>query len=344
MRVITAIRCLAGLLIVGTLTASAGELPRNESAADLRPKGATYWRSDGSINIVGSAGLRELLTEFNQRFARTHPGISFTLHLDPSGATGLGGLAAGVSAFAPMDRAAWPQETRPFRQVYGYEVTDICIGRQGYAPATGLGPPVLCINARNPLAGLTVGQATRIFTRGSDEGDLTHWSQLGLTGDWGERVIHLYGPRDNGGFVSALRHSRMGGWPLSRRYEPLATTAGILQAVVDDPYAIGLIGVHEAAALPNGVRLLPLAAIAHTPFRMADGADLAAGRYPWGDFVHLYINLAPGQPLDPLVRDYLRLVLSPEGQALIAAAGHVPLTAPEVGGELAKFERAKPSP
>jgi phosphate transport system substrate-binding protein len=344
MRVITTSRCLAGLLLGGTLLGRAAELSGHDPVVDMKPTGATYLLADGSIKVIGSAGLKDLLKEFNRRFALSHPDVKFTLLLDPTGASGLGGLAVDVSAFAPMDREAWPQETRPFRQIHGYEVTDIHIARHGYPRAAGLSPAGLCVNLRNPLADLTLAQAARIVTREGGDGDLTHWSQLGLTGEWQQRVIHLYGPRDNGGFVSALRHSRMGGAPLARRYEALATTAEVMQAVADDPYAIGLVGTHETSAMPNGVRFLPLAAATNAPFQAVAGADLAAGLYPWGDFLHLYLNLAPGQLPEPLVREYLRFVLSPEGQALIAAAGHVPLTAPEVAGELAKFERPNPNP
>ena len=44
-----------------------------------------------------------LLNKFNGLFTQTHPGIKFTMLLKGS-STGIGGLTAGVSAFAPMGR------------------------------------------------------------------------------------------------------------------------------------------------------------------------------------------------------------------------------------------------
>ena len=133
----------------------------------------------------------------------------------------------------------------------------------------------------------------------------------------------------------------MGGFPFSRRYEPLSSVSDIIKAVADDPYGIGLVGPHEIATLPPTVRLLPLGEQA--PFRAADGADLKAGLYPLAEFLHLYINLRPGQAPEPLVGDYVRLVLSADGQQVISAAGHVPLPAREIEDQLAKLNQPAPS-
>ncbi|MDD3180565.1 MAG: hypothetical protein PHQ04_09460 [Opitutaceae bacterium] len=330
-------RRLVGLILTFAVTAAAGWPASATRAVGISQDAAPYVRLDGSVYIVGSAGMREVLTRFNELFSQTHPNVRFTMLLDPTAATALGGLAAGVSAFAPMDRAAWPQETRPFRQVHGYEATDVRIGRNCYPAASRTRPPGVYVNTRNPLSGLTLEQVARVFTMGGGTGDLTRWEQLGLTGEWAQRLIHLYGPRDNGGYISALRHSRMDGRPFSRRYEPLASDAAIIQAVADDPYGVGLVGLHEVAVLPPTVRLLPLAENANEPYRVADDETLHAGRYPLAEFLHLYIDKIPGKSPDPLVADYIRLVLSPEGQEIITATGHVPLTPAEAEHERSKL-------
>ena len=48
----------------------------------------------------------------------------------------------------------------------------------------------------------------------------------------------------------------------------------------------------------------------------------------------------PGQPIDPLVKEYLRLVLSKQGQQIIAAEEdtYVPLSAVEAAAELEKLK------
>ncbi|MBV6753727.1 hypothetical protein KV580_25755 [Pseudomonas chlororaphis] len=69
--------------------------------------------------------------------------------------------------------------------------------------------------------------------------------------------------------------------------------------------------------------------------------EVQAGRYPYGRYLYFYLRKAPGKALDPLVLEYLRFVLSREGQAIIASQdkGYIPLTADEAATELAKLER-----
>jgi phosphate transport system substrate-binding protein len=305
------------------------------------PADATYVLPDGSVQIVGNDGMEGMLVKFNELFTRTHPGIKFTMLLKGS-STGVGGLTAGVSAFAPMGRDAWPTDLGAFKEMFGYEVFDIRIGRDGYTAPGRKNPPAFYVHSRNPLASLTIEQAARIFTTGGPKSDLTHWRQLGLKGEWGSRAIHVYGMRDNGGLATAVREFMMGGRPFSRQYEPLADHAAVIRAVAQDPFSIAFIGFFESRDLPPEVRMLPLSGADGQP-SVASYDDVVEGRYPLTPFIHLYANRAPGRPLDPLVREYARMVLSKEGQDIIASLkgsdeGYVPLSASEVVQQLAALE------
>jgi len=305
------------------------------------PKDAAYVLRDGSINIVGNDGMEEMLNQLNALFAKTHPGFKFTMLLKGS-STGIGGLTAGVSAFAPMGREAWPTDVAGFRETFGYLPLDIRVGYDGYTRPAHKNPPGIYVNARNPLAGLTTDQVTRVFTEGSAKGGITVWGQVGLKGEWAKRTIHVYGPRDEGGLATSLRTVAMDKLPFRRTYEGLPKLADVVAAVAADPFGIGLVGFFDAGAAP-GVKLVPLAAKKGEAFASPDYATVAAGRYPYSPALHFYANRAPGQPLDPFVKEYLRLVLSDEGQAIIASQkesdeGYVPLAPAAVAGELAKLD------
>lgn len=208
---------------------------------------------------------------------------------------------------------------RPFRQIYGYAPTEIRIGRAGFSASNSACPPGIYVHVRNPLAGLTVEQVARIFTTGGGQGDFTHWSQLGLKSEWAERAIHVYGPRDDGSIASALRVAKMGGFPFTRRYEPPPYYADIIKAVAEDPYGIAPVGFYDAKALPPAVKMLPLAERGGAPYSTGSYEDVLTGKYPFSPCLYLYVNRAPGKWLDPLVKEYARLALSREGQAIIAA-------------------------
>ena len=306
-------------------------------------KGAPYVMRDGSVYIVGNDGMEEMLKKFNDLFMKTHSGFKFSMVLKGS-STGIGGLTAGVSAFAPMGREAWPTDVTGFRETFGYLPFDIHVGYDGFGPRPKLKtPPAIYVNAKNPLPGLTVEQLTRIFASGAPEGDITHWSELGLKGEWAKRVIHVYGPRDDGGLATSLRYYKMNKLPFSLRYEALPHGTDLIHAVADDPYGIALVGFADADTMSKGVKLVPLAEKDGEPFSDASYENVTAGRYPLVPQIHFYVNREPGKPMDPFVKEYLRLVLSREGQTIIAAEkdteeGYVPLSANEVNGELAKLQ------
>lgn len=306
-------------------------------------KDAPYRLPDGSVYIVGSEGTKAMFDQLNPLFTKTHPGVRFTMLLEGS-STGIGGLTAGVSAFAPMGREAWPTDLGGFKEAYDYLPTDIRIGYDGYARGAGhKNPPAIYVNAKNPLAGLNMSQVMRVLTRGAPGGDITHWRSLGLDGEWAQRAIHVYGPRDDGGFATSQRVSLLGGRQFTARYEPMPKFADTMKAVAADPYGIALGQWGDPGPLAPEVKLVPLAAKDGMAFALPTAENVQAGRYPLAPHLHIYINRAPGKPVDPFVKEYLRMVLSREGQSIIATlpAGDepfLPLTAAEAARELAKLD------
>jgi phosphate transport system substrate-binding protein len=305
------------------------------------PVHAPYLLPDGSIYIVGDDTMEPLLKRLNDLFVKTHPGIRFTTLLK-SPPTGIDGIQAGISLFAPVAHDAWETEIEPFKRLTGYRPLDVRIGRRGYAGAARENPPAIYVNASNPLPQLSLDQVGRIFTTGQSPSDLRHWSQLGARGDWAKHAIHLYGTRDDGKAVTALRTARFGGLAFARHYEALAEDADVLQALAGDRYGIGLVWFVDAASVPRDVRRVPLAENAAAASSLAEYEDVRLGRYPLSPYLHLYVRSPPDQPLDPVIAEYLRLALSLEGQRIIeelkdGKQSYVPLTAEQAAIELAKI-------
>jgi phosphate transport system substrate-binding protein len=251
------------------------------SSSSAGAQDAAYVLPDGSISIIGNDGWETIMGQFNDLFIKTHPGFKFQMVLKGS-SVAIPALETGVSAFAPMGRSMWEGDKTAFREFHNYQPMDIRIGYDGLAPRPGhKNPPGIYVNAKNPLAGLTVEQAARIFTAGSSQGDITHWGQLGLGKAWSNRVIHLYGLRDDGGFATAFRQEFMNKLPFPHNYEPLDRPADVVRAVSEDPYGIGLTGFVDAAAVSNNARLLPMAAHNGDPFVDPTYENVHAGKYPY---------------------------------------------------------------
>ena len=318
---------------------AAAYLPRAVQVMPDRP----YVTRDGAVAIYGNDGLADVIAAFDQLFMASHPNVRFATTMQGS-STGMPALAADATAFAPLTRDMWPGDRAAFRQIHGYDATAIRIGYNGYGPrAPYKTPPAVYVNVANPLAGLSLTQVAQIFTAGQDGGDVNLWSQLGLKGDWAARRIHAYGLADDGGFATGIRQGKLGGKAFAMKYEALGSREAVLRAVAGDPYGIALLGWVDAAKTTKLVRVLPLAARDGGAFYTPRYDDIANGRYPLAMPVQFYVNRAPGQPLDPLVKEYLRLALSREGQAVLAAQkdteeGYVPLSPGDLQQELRKLQ------
>ncbi|MBO9883095.1 substrate-binding domain-containing protein [Xanthomonas sp. D-109] len=331
------------LLLGSTVAAIASELPSEVATPIAVPADAPYLSRDGAVTIVGNDGMQEVIDRLNALFVRHHPNLRFATVMRGS-STGMPALAAGATLFAPLTRDMWPGDRAAFRQLHGYDATPVRIGYNGYGPRPPhKTPPAVYVHAENPLPGLTLAQVARIFTDGHAGGDLTTWSQLGLGGACAERRIHAYGLRDDGGFATGLRIARLGGQPFALKYEPLPSREAVIRAVASDLCGIGLLGWIDATAVSSQVRVLPLADAPGEAFHGPDHASVRQGRYPLSAAVQFYVDRAPDRPLTPLVKEYLRLALSPEGQAILEAQrdseeGYVPLSAEDLQHERRKLD------
>ncbi|WP_197424940.1 substrate-binding domain-containing protein [Bordetella sp. N] len=321
----------AGLVAARKLLDATPRMDKGTSTvAPAGPAGPAYLHADGAIYIVGNDGMQDMLEAFNALYLREHPDVKFRMRMEGS-STGGPALTAGVTPFAPQSRALWPADLEAFRGRYGYDPLDIRVGFTGHGPRqTGKTPPAVYVHRSNPLAGLEMAQLRRIFTAGQAGGDIDQWGQLGLQGAWAGRRIHVYGLADDGGSATSARLILLEGAAYTLRYETLPTVADVVRAVAADPYGIGMTGWVDAAAISADVRVLPLAQAADRPAVLPTYEHVAAGEYPFSSYVHFYVNRRPGTALSPFIKSYLEMVLSPAGQAIIAAqkdeeGGYVPL-------------------
>jgi phosphate transport system substrate-binding protein len=98
---------------------------------------------------------------------------------------------------------------------------------------------------------------------------------------------------------------------------------------------MGYSGIGYATA---GVRAVPLAAKEGAKCFDADPQNAYAGTYPLSRFLYVYVNRAPGKALDPLTREFVKLVLSREGQEVVIKDGYFPIPATIAKEELNKVQ------
>jgi len=328
-----------GLQLALLLGVAAGLFAAGTGQSIAPPADAGYVRPDGAIRIVcGNRGMGRILEGFGDLFSRNHPGVRFAIEYNRLGnAVNLPALTHGVTLVGPMGREATPVELVPYRKIVGADPLIIRIAHGTIVARDKAAPLAIYVHRSNPLARLTVAQVARIFTSGTTGGDLTTWGQLGLTGEWANRAIHPCGTPEASGFGAFMQLHRMDGRAFTPGYESFPLAAQIVKRVGEDP---GAIGFSALGFQTPQTRIIAVAERPEGPFLTGTAEEIASGNYPYDRFVYLYLRRTPGQPLDPFVKEYVRLVLSAEGRQIIAAEpdGFIPLNPREAAAELAKVD------
>jgi phosphate transport system substrate-binding protein len=280
----------------------------------------------GNLNAVGSDTLNDLMGYWAEGFQKQYPNVRIQIEGKGS-STAPPALIAGTAQLGPMSRDMKASEVDEFEKKYGYKPTQIRVAIDALA---------VYVNKDNPLAKLTLPQVDAVFSKTRRCGlpaDITTWGELGLTGDWSARAISLYGRNSASGTYGYFKEHALcnGDYKDSVKEQP--GSASVVQGVTEDLNAIGYSGIGYKT---SGVKALDLAVKDGAPYGKADAADVYGGRYPLSRFLFIYVNRAPNKPLDPLVLEFVRFVLSQEGQQLVVKAGYLP-----IAHDITQQERAK---
>jgi phosphate transport system substrate-binding protein len=311
-------------------------LPAYQPQPVTLPADAAYVLRDGSIRIAGAEHAQVMVEGFNALFAQSHPGFTFTVQLKGT-TTGLPLLTHGVTLCAPLGREVNNIELVPYTKIVGQAPVEIHVAHDSNTPGKFATNLAIYVNRANPLEQLTMEQVARIFSRGHPAGEVTVWSQVGVKGEQGKLPIHPYATPEPSGFGDYMQKHVTEGRQLSPAADQFGNTEELIRRVAEDATGITL----AAIGVTNpGVKLIALAGQPEGPFSTGSAEDIVAGQYPLGRHLYFYVRRLPGQPVDPVVREYFRLILSREGQQIIAgeADGYIPLSAAEAAAELAKLD------
>jgi phosphate transport system substrate-binding protein len=217
-------------------------------------------------------------------------------------------------------------------------------------PVAKISPLGIIVNKSNPIPSLTQEQVASILATGSGTGDVTNWSQIGMTGHLAGKPIHpaglytdAYQGAEDPGMGEYMMYRKMGKFPgyvFSPNYEQFIHYSDVVKKVAGDPLAIGVVALNKLNA---GVREVPIVGNDGHTLTIGSPAELVADQYPYARDLYIYIRREPGTPFDPLVLEYMKLILSKTGQTIIAEdpKGYLPLSAADVQVELEKLDRAK---
>jgi phosphate transport system substrate-binding protein len=318
---------LAALLVltIGIVQGTANQPPKLDPA--LTPY-KTAPGVSGNLSSIGSDTLNNLMTQWAETFSRFYPNAKVQIEGKGS-STAPPALISGTAQLGPMSRAMKGTEIDQFEKKYGYKPTFI---------RTSVDALAVFVNKDNPIKCLTLTQVDAIFSKSRRAGykdDIKTWGQLGLTGEWASRPLSLYGRNSASGTYGFFKEHTLKNGDYKDEVKEQPGSASVVQGVTVDRFGIGYSGIGYATA---GVRAVPLAEKEGGQCYEADPDNAYSGNYPLSRFLYVYINKAPGKPLDPLTREFVKLVLSKEGQEVVIKDGYFPITAPIAKEELNKVQ------
>lgn len=320
----------------------------------------------GTLRIWGSNYLQDgpLGGYWKDEFLKYHPDLTIEYNLPTSGIA-IPALAAGV-ADVGVGRPATLMDYLTFQQVFRYSPTEFTVATGSY-DVYGWSPAfIILVNEKNPLTKISMKQLDGVFgtarlggydgsvwrtdypyRRGPEE-NIRTWGQLGLTGEWADKPIHPCGqsPRANIQVVFqnlVLRGSDQ--WVEGyRAFANYATpekkiapwSLQVMNEVRNDPQAIC---IGSPLTMGPGMRELAVQGFDGGPYVQRTLESVRDRSYPLINEIFFYVNKPPGKPMDPKVEEFVRFVLSQQGQAQVQREGrYLPLPGDVVREQLKKLD------
>lgn len=271
----------------------------------------------GNLSSVGSDTLANLMTLWAETFKRTYPNVNIQIQAAGS-STAPPALTEATSSFGPMSRKMKSNEIAAFEDRYGYKPTEIPVAIDALA---------VYVNKDNPIKGMSIPDVDAVFSSTRKCGgtkDITQWGGLGLTGNWKNRDIQIYGRNSVSGTYGYFKKKALCKGDYRNNVNEQPGSASVVQSVSTSINGIGYSGIGYKT---SGVRAVPLTKKAGGKFIEATPDNAVSGEYPLSRFLYVYVNKHPNKELAPLQKEFIKLILSKQGQEVVIKDGYIPLPA-----------------
>ena len=303
----------AGLLLVGASFATTAQTTVDPDLPDYEPVSGV----SGNLSSIGSDTLNNLMTLWAEEFAKIYPNVNIQIQ-GAGSSTAPPALTEGTANFGPMSRLMRSSEIQAFEDRFGYPPTVV---------GTGIDTIAVIVNKDNPIQCMSVPEVDAVFSVGrrcGAPGDITRWGQLGLEGAWANRDFTLYSRNAVSGTYGFFKDNALCGGDFKPGINEQPGSASVVQGVTESLNGIGYSGI---GYMTSGVKPVALKREADGECVEANAENAVSGAYPLSRLLYVYVNKPPQQPLQPLEREFFRLVLSKRGQEVVLRDGYIPLPA-----------------
>lgn len=282
----------------------------------------------GNLNSIGSDTLNNLMTFWAEGFRKHYPNVNIQIEGKGS-TTAPPALIEGTAQIGPMSRPMKKEEIEKFEQKYGYKPTEIGVALDSLA---------VYVHKDNPLKALSLTQVDAIFSKNRKRGaaeDIVTWGQLGLKNELAGRPISIYGRNSASGTYGFYKEHALKKGDFKDIVKEQPGSASVVLAVTEDKAGIGYSGI---GYITSGVKALALSEKDGAPAFEPNYENVLSNKYPLGRMLYLYVAKEPNKPLPKMVEEFLKYVLSKEGQEIVVKDGYLPLPAKVAEKQLAAIK------
>ena len=268
----------------------------------------------GNLSSVGSDSLANLMTLWAEEFKKNYPNVNIQIQAAGS-STAPPAMTEGTANMGPMSRPMKDSEIQAFEEKYGYKPTAVPVAIDALA---------VFVHKDNPIQSLSIEQVDAIFSSTrlcGGEKDITTWGDVGLTGEWAAKPLQLFGRNSVSGTYGYFKEEALCKGDFKANVNEQPGSASVVQSISSTLNAIGYSGIGYRTA---SVRAVPLVN-KKGEVEEANETNALSGKYPLARFFYVYVNKAPNKPLSPLDAEFIKLMLSKQGQEVVMKDGYIPL-------------------
>jgi phosphate transport system substrate-binding protein len=269
----------------------------------------------GKLKSVGSDTMFHEMELWAEGFKALYPGVQIEIEGKGSN-TAPPALLAGEAQLAPMSRQMTPDEMESFQSKIGYKPTGVLVAVDALA---------IYVHKDNPIQCLNVDQLERIFAAEPRNGakSARTWGDVGATGEWASRPIVAYGRNALSGTYKFFKQNVLGGADFRDAVQQQPGSEAVVASVTGDLNAIGYSGIGYKTA---EVRAVPVAPTGSKKCFDAGFENTYTRKYPLARGLYVYVLKDPKTPIDTLSGEFVKYVLSRDGQAQAKKGGYYPIT------------------
>ena len=279
----------------------------------------------GEASALVTPQLQPLMSAWIAAFQVFHPNAKINI------VTRKADIRVYVIGLGPNTDEVYSSTIAPYLEKYGYDPFHVIVSMGGLRVTVRPQALAIFVHPDNPVRHVTMTQLDAMFSstrrRGADA-PIATWGDLGATGEWAAKPVHLYLRPANNVATWHFREAVLQGglFKASGVVPGKGTTDEVIAAVEQDPDGVtyGAYGYKTDKVKANVLSV----GDASGHFGDPDEVDISAGRYPLSRPLELYVNRPPGQPVDPMIKEFLRFVLSHDGQEIVTrdtADGFLPM-------------------